>query len=85
LNAKPESSSRFPSALRREAHSFEEDAENGILARSSAKTLVAHAAPGLAHDILITIDEERVLIFRWRRLATRESPRTAAGPILVLS
>ncbi len=30
---------------------------------------------------LITIDEEPVLTLHWRRLATRESPRTAAGPI----
>ena len=44
-------------------------------------TFVADAAPRLAPDILITIDDERVVILGWRRLATRESPRTAAGPI----
>ena len=45
----------------------------------SVLTFVADAAPGLAHDIII--NEECELILRWRRLATRESPRTAAGPI----
>src|ERR1019366_5589545 len=44
------------------------------------RMFVADAAPRLAHDI-ITIDDERVLTLHWRRLATRESPRTAAGPI----
>src|ERR1022692_1233718 len=47
----------------------------------SVRTFVTHAAPRLAPDILITVEEERVLILRWRRPATRESPRTAAGPI----
>ena len=42
---------------------------------------VADAAPRLANDIIITIDDERLVILRGRRLATRESPRTAAGPI----
>ena len=42
---------------------------------------VADAAPRLAPDILITIDDGPVLTLHWRRLATRESPRTAAGPI----
>ena len=45
----------------------------------SVRMFVADAAPRLAHDI-ITIDDERVLMLHWRRLATRESPRTAAGP-----
>src|ERR1035438_10502108 len=45
----------------------------------SVRTFVADAAPGLAHDIII--NEECVLLLRWRRLATRESPRTAAEPI----
>jgi len=40
----------------------------------------AEAAPRLAPDIFIPIDAEPGLIFRWRRLATRESPRTDAGP-----
>src|ERR1039458_8876825 len=47
----------------------------------SVRTFVTHAAPRLAPDILITVEEERLLILRWRRPATRESPRTAAGPI----
>jgi hypothetical protein len=45
----------------------------------SVLTFVADATPGLAHDIII--NEECELILRWRRLATPESPRTAAGPI----
>ncbi len=39
------------------------------------------ACAKLGYDILITIDDELLLMRRWQRLATRESPRTAAGPI----
>jgi hypothetical protein len=44
---------------------------------------VADPSPSVAPDILITIDEERVLTLRWRRLATRVSPRTAAGRVVL--
>src|ERR1019366_9928488 len=55
-------------------------AENRSSRDGFGGTFVAAAAPGLADDIPI-IGDERLLILRWRRLATRESPRTAAGPI----
>src|ERR1019366_9663407 len=62
-------------------HSLVTLARNRLLGSvGSVRMFVADAAPRLAHDI-ITIDDERVLMLHWRRLATRESPRTAAGPI----
>src|SRR5450759_4504559 len=45
----------------------------------SVRTFGADAAPRIAHGILI-IDAEPGLILRWRRLAARVSPRTAAEP-----
>src|ERR1022692_2583639 len=54
--------------------------KTGVLGIASAGRLGADAAPRLANDIIITMDDERLVILRWRRLATRESPRTAAGP-----
>ena len=47
----------------------------------SQSHICENASARLAHDILITIDDECGLRLRWRRPATRESPRTAAGSI----
>src|ERR1017187_4841928 len=59
---------------------WERPLKTGVLAMGSVGHWVADAAPGLLLTSFITIDEESVLTLHWRRPATRESPRIAAGP-----